>query len=142
MKKITRSALLPYSATQIYNLVNDVNAYPAFLPWCGGARVVSQNGLEMIAEVTIAKAGIKQTFRTRNHLVPPERIGMQLEQGPFKALTGEWTFKALDVDACKIFFEVEFEVNSLLGLALGPIFEHIASTMVDSFCERAKHVYG
>lgn len=142
MKKITRTALLPYSATQIYNLVNDVNAYPSFLPWCGGARVVSQNDLEMIAEVTIAKAGIKQTFRTRNHLVPPERIGMQLEQGPFKALTGEWAFKALDVDACKIFFEVEFEVNSLLGLALGPIFEHIASTMVDSFCERAKHVYG
>jgi ribosome-associated toxin RatA of RatAB toxin-antitoxin module len=127
---------------QIYNLVNDVTHYPSFLPWCGGTRIVSESAIEMIAEITIAKAGLHQTFRTRNHLVPGERIGMQLEKGPFKTLNGEWTFKALDVDACKIFFEVEFEVNSLLGLALGPIFEHIASTMVDSFCERAKQVYG
>ncbi len=143
MKKIARTALLPYSAKQMYDIVNDVAAYPEFLPWCGASHVVSQSNLEMVASVTIAKAGIRQTFQTRNHLVPGERIEMQLQEGPFKSLKGEWQFKVLNFEACKIQFEVEFEVsNGLLSAAIGPIFEHIASTMVDSFCERAKQVYG
>ncbi|MDG6778240.1 type II toxin-antitoxin system RatA family toxin [Thiomicrorhabdus sp. zzn3] len=142
MKKISRSALLPYSAQKVYDLVNDVAAYPEFLPWCGGAEVVSQTDLEMQAKVTIAKAGISQTFETRNHLVPGQRIEMHLVDGPFKSLRGEWQFKPLDVDACKILFEVEFEVSSgLLNAAIGPIFEQIANTLVDAFCERAKQVY-
>jgi len=127
----------------MYDIVNDVAAYPEFLPWCGASHVVSQSNLEMVASVTIAKAGIRQTFQTRNHLVPGERIEMQLQEGPFKSLKGEWQFKVLNFEACKIQFEVEFEVsNGLLSAAIGPIFEHIASTMVDSFCERAKQVYG
>jgi ribosome-associated toxin RatA of RatAB toxin-antitoxin module len=143
MKKITRTALLPYSAQQVYDLVNDVAAYPQFLPWCGGSQVLSASEFEMQAQVTIAKAGIKQTFTTCNHLVPGQRIEMQLLDGPFKSLRGEWNFKVLDVDACKILFEVEFEVNSgLLNAAIGPIFEQIANTLVDAFCERAKQVYG
>lgn len=143
MKKIARTALLPYSAAQMYAIVNDVRAYPEFLPWCGAAEVISETGLEMVASVTIAKAGIQQTFKTRNHLVAGERIEMHLLEGPFKALKGEWEFKVLDVDACKIKFEVEFEVSSgLLNAAIGPIFEHIASTLVDSFCSRAKQIYG
>ncbi|GAB6070592.1 SRPBCC family protein [Thiomicrorhabdus hydrogeniphila] len=143
MKKIARTALLPYSAQQVYALVNDVKSYPEFLPWCGGADVLNCTDYEMQASVTIAKAGIKQTFKTQNHLVPGERIEMHLLDGPFKSLRGEWEFKALDEDACKIIFEVEFEVsNGLLNMAIGPIFEHIASTMVDSFCERAKQIYG
>lgn len=143
MKKIARTALLPYSAKQMYDIVNDVADYPNFLPWCGEAEVVLVTDLEMIASVTIAKAGIRQTFKTRNHLVPNERIEMHLLEGPFKSLKGEWSFKVLDVDACKIQFEVEFEVsNGLFNAAIGPIFEHIASTLVDSFCERAKQVYG
>jgi len=142
MKKITRTALLPYSAKQVFDLVNDVASYPEFLPWCGGAEVVSASDSEMDAKVTIAKAGIKQTFETHNHLVQGQRIEMHLVDGPFKSLRGEWQFKALDVDACKILFEVEFEVSSgILNAAIGPIFEQIASTMVDSFCERAKQVY-
>lgn len=142
MKKITRTALLPYSAQQVFDLVNDVASYPEFLPWCGDAEVVSQTEFEMQAKVTIARAGIKQTFSTRNHLVPGQRIEMNLVDGPFKALKGEWEFKVLDVDACKISFEVEFEVSSgLLNAAIGPIFEQIANTLVDAFCERAKQVY-
>ncbi|MCF6254135.1 MAG: type II toxin-antitoxin system RatA family toxin [Thiomicrorhabdus sp.] len=143
MKKISRTALLPYSALQVYNLVNDVASYPEFLPWCGGAEVVFETESEMVAKVTIAKAGLQQTFETRNHLVPGERIEMHLVEGPFKYLRGEWVFKALDVDACKIQFEVEFEVSSgVLNMALGSVFEHISSTLVDSFCERAKVIYG
>ena len=142
MKKIARTALLPFSAQQVYDIVNNVDAYPEFLPWCGDAAIISATELEMDASVTIAKAGIRQTFKTRNHLVPGERIEMQLIEGPFKALKGEWNFKVLDTDACKIQFEIEFEVSSgILNAAIGPIFEQIASTMVDSFCERAKKVY-
>ena len=142
MKKITRTALLPYSAQQVFDLVNDVASYPEFLPWCGGSQVVSESPSHMTAKVTIAKLGIKQTFETSNHLVPGQRIQMNLIEGPFKSLRGEWEFKALDTDACRIRFEVEFEVSSgLLNMAIGPIFEQIASTFVDSFCERAKTVY-
>jgi len=93
----------------MYHLVNDVAAYPEFLPWCGGAKVVHETEGEMVASVTIAKVGLQQTFETRNHLVPGERIEMHLIEGPFKYLKGEWNFKPLDVDACKIQFEVEFE---------------------------------
>ncbi len=143
MKKISRTALLPYSALQMYHLVNDVAAYPEFLPWCGAAEVVYETESEMVAKVTIAKAGLRQTFETKNHLVIGERIEMLLLEGPFKYLKGEWVFKALDIDACKIQFEVEFEVsNGVLNMAIGTVFEHISSTLVDSFCERAKVIYG
>ncbi|HHT00070.1 MAG TPA: type II toxin-antitoxin system RatA family toxin [Thiomicrospira sp.] len=142
MKKITRTALLPYSAKQVFDIVNDVASYPEFLPWCGGSEVLSETDSEMHARITIAKAGVKQTFETRNHLVQGQRIEMHLVDGPFKSLRGEWEFKVLDVDACKILFEVEFEVSSgLLNAAIGPIFEQIANTLVDSFCERAKQIY-
>ena len=143
MKKIARTALLPYSAEKIFAIVNNVAAYPGFLPWCGESEVISETSSEMIASVTIAKAGIKQKFQTKNHLVPGQRIEMQLVDGPFKYLRGEWNFKVLDEEACKIQFEVEFEVSSgLLNAAIGPIFEQISTTLVDSFCERAKQVYG
>lgn len=142
MKKITRTALLPYSAKQMYDLVNDVAAYPEFLPWCDKAEVLQQDSSSMQASVTISKAGIKQAFTTNNHLVEAKRIEMHLVDGPFKSMRGEWEFKALDKDACKVLFEIEFEVSSgILNLAIGPIFEQIASTLVDSFCERAKQVY-
>jgi ribosome-associated toxin RatA of RatAB toxin-antitoxin module len=143
MKKISRTALLPYSALKVYNLVNDVAAYPEFLPWCGASEVISETATEMVAKVTIAKAGLRQTFETKNQLVAGERIEMSLVEGPFKYLKGEWLFKPLGEEACKIQFEVEFEVSSgVLNLALGTVFEHISSTLVDSFCERAKVIYG
>lgn len=143
MKKIVRSALLPFSAQQLYVLVNDVARYPEFLPWCGGAQVLETSANEMVASVTIAKAGLSKTFTTKNKLVEGELILMELLDGPFSHLKGEWSFKALDETACKIQFEVEFEVsNGLLNMALGPIFEQIASTFVDSFCQRSKQIYG
>lgn len=143
MKKISRSALLPYAALKVYDIVNDVRAYPEFLPWCGGAEVMDSTENTMIASVTIAKAGLKQTFVTQNTVQPGERIDMQLVKGPFSHLVGHWVFKSLDENACKISFDLAFEVsNPLLKAALGAIFEQIASTMVQSFCERAKQLYG
>ncbi len=143
MKKITRSALLPFPPKTVYDLVNDVDAYPEFLPWCGGARVVESSENEMVASVTIAKAGIKQAFTTRNKLRPYTSVDMELVDGPFSHLAGGWEFKELDERACKITFNIEFEVsNRLLNAAIGAIFEQIASSMVQSFCERAKAKHG
>lgn len=143
MKKISRSALLPYAAQKVYDIVNDVAAYPEFLPWCGGADVLDNLDNKMVASVTISKAGLKQTFVTQNALQPGERIDMQLLKGPFSHLEGHWVFKPLDENACKISFDLVFEVsNPLLKVALGAVFEQIATTMVQSFCERAKQLYG
>lgn len=143
MKKITRTALLPYSAKLIYDLVNDVESYPEFLPWCGNAEVIESSDQQMVAGVTISKMGLNQTFVTRNQLTEPSEINMTLVKGPFSHLVGTWGFKALSDDACKIEFEVEFEVSSsLLSAAISTVFEQIASTFVQSFCERAKVVYG
>lgn len=143
MKKISRSALLPYSAESIFNLVNDVASYPEFLPWCGGAEVVEESEESMVASILISKAGIKQSFTTQNVLKKPESIEMNLIDGPFKSLFGLWQFKSLDEHACKITLDIEFEIsNSFLNAAIGALFEQIVSTLVQSFCDRAKQVYG
>jgi len=143
MKKITRSVLLNYSAQQMYDVVNDVAAYPQFLPWCGGVQILQQTEQDLKASILIEKLGIRQAFSTHNHMLPAERIEMRLIDGPFSHLQGEWCFKALDTQACKVNFEIEFEVSSgLLNMALSALFEQISNTMVDSFITRAKTLYG
>lgn len=142
MKKITRSALLPYSAECMFDLVNNVEAYPEFLPWCGGSDVIEATEEKMIASILIAKAGIKQQFTTENHLQRPQKIELHLLEGPFKSLYGLWKFQTLDACACKISLDIEFEINnSFLNAAIGVIFEQIVATLVQSFCDRAKQVY-
>lgn len=143
MKKISRTALLSYSAEQMYQIVNDVAQYPSFLPWCGGVELLSESATELRASITIAKLGLRKTFSTQNHLVPAQRIEMKLIEGPFSFLQGEWVFKALDEDACKISFEIEFEVsNGLVNGLLSGVFEQVASTLVDSFVQRANQLHG
>ncbi len=139
MKKISRTALLPYSAEAMFHIVNDVVSYPDFLPWCNEAEVLESTNNLMVAKVGIAKAGITQSFTTSNKLVPGKQIELSLVDGPFSYLQGVWHFKVLDEQACKIEFELEFEVsNSLLNMALSSVFEQVVSTMVQSFCDRAK----
>ena len=141
MKIIERSALMPFSAEQMYELVNDVERYPQFLPWCGGSKLIETSETKMIASVTIKKAGIEQSFTTENILEAGRKIQMNLKEGPFESLTGYWEFQPLMENACKISFRVEFQMKvGMLSVILGPIFEQIASTMVDSFCKRAKQV--
>ncbi|UQB41619.1 type II toxin-antitoxin system RatA family toxin [Thiomicrospira microaerophila] len=143
MKKISRTVLLNYSAEQMFDIVADVGAYPNFLPWCGGTQVLEHTEKLMKATILIQKMGLKKSFTTNNALVQGERIEMKLVDGPFKSLNGEWYFKALDKAACKVSFEIEFEVeNGLMSQLLGNIFEQIANTLVDSFVERAKAIYG
>ena len=142
MKKISRSVLLNYSAQQMYDLVNDIEAYPEFLPWCGGVQILSQTEYDLKASILIAKMGIRQAFSTHNHLEPGKRIEMHLLDGPFSSLQGEWCFKPLHDQACKVSFEIEFEMNQgLVAMALGSLFLQIAATRGDCFIERAKQCY-
>ncbi|MCG7532086.1 SRPBCC family protein [Psychrobium sp. MM17-31] len=142
MPQVNRSALVMFSAQQMYDLVNDVASYPQFLPGCVGARVVSFDGNVMVASVDVSKAGIKKTFTTRNTLLENQRVDMQLVDGPFKLLQGGWSFLALDDNACKVSLDLEFEFdNKLAELAFGKIFKELAGNMVTAFSERAKRVY-
>lgn len=142
MPQISRSALVPFSAEQMYKLVNDVISYPSFLPGCVGSRIISQNSNEMTASVEVSKAGISKTFITKNALEDNKRIQMQLVEGPFRTLSGGWQFIPLSADACKIEFHLDFEfTNKLIELAFGKIFKELANNMVQAFTSRAKVVY-
>ncbi len=142
MAQISRSALVPYSAEQMYQLVNDVNAYPEFLPGCTGSRVLTSEDNQMTASVDVSKAGISKTFVTRNTLTASQSIHMQLVDGPFRKLSGGWQFVSLGEDACKVELNLEFEfTNMLVELAFGRIFKELANNMVQAFTLRAKEVY-
>ncbi|ACT08119.1 cyclase/dehydrase [Dickeya chrysanthemi Ech1591] len=142
MPKISRSALVPFSAEQMYKLVNDVSSYPAFLPGCTGSRVLSSSENEMTAAVDVSKAGISKTFTTRNTLIDNQCILMQLVDGPFRQLRGDWRFTPLSDDACKVELNLDFEFkNALIELAFGKIFKELANNMVQAFTQRAKEVY-
>ncbi|EKT55801.1 type II toxin-antitoxin system RatA family toxin [Providencia sneebia] len=142
MPQISRSALVPFSAEQMYNLVNDVVAYPSFLPGCVGSRIISHQDDEMTAAVEVSKAGISKTFVTKNTLENNKCIHMQLVEGPFRKLAGGWHFIPLSPDACKIEFQLDFEFsNKLIELAFGKIFKELANNMVQAFTVRAKDVY-
>jgi len=143
MPSINRSALVAYSAEQMFQLVDDISAYPEFLPWCGGAEEHKRDESQVEASVTIQKGAINKAFTTQNRLNKPGLIELRLLDGPFKKLQGFWRFDALSENACKVTFDLEFEFsNRIVGLAIGPIFNQVANTFVDSFVERAKVVYG
>ncbi|OXX73898.1 SRPBCC family protein [Vibrio sp. V03_P4A6T147] len=142
MKQVSRSALVSFSAEQMFNLVNDVARYPEFLPGCSGSRVMESSDLSMVASVDVSKAGISKTFTTSNVLVASEAILMNLVDGPFKVLKGGWYFTALDEQACKVELKLEFEFSSkMVELAFGKIFNELTSNMVNAFTKRAKQVY-
>ena len=142
MPQINRTALVPYSAEQMYQLVNDVKSYPQFLPGCSGSRVLNESPEQMMAAVDVSKAGISKTFTTRNILVSNQSIVMQLVDGPFKKLVGGWKFTPIGDDACRIEFQLDFEFTSkLIELAFGRIFKELAGNMVQAFTSRAKEVY-
>ncbi len=139
MPEISRSALLPYPAQFMYDIVNQVESYPEFLPWCGGARLHQADATSMEASIQISAAGLNQWFKTRNTMIPGESIEIQLVDGPFKRLQGCWHFIPLADEGCKIELVLQFEFKRGLAAAvIAPAFTRIANTMVDSFCERAR----
>ncbi|GLT19444.1 ubiquinone-binding protein [Vibrio zhanjiangensis] len=142
MKQVSRSALVSFSAQQMFDLVNDVARYPEFLPGCSGSKVIESSQSAMVASVDVSKAGISKTFTTSNELVQGEAILMNLVDGPFKTLKGGWFFTALDEKACKVELKLEFEFSSkMVELAFGKIFSELTSNMVSAFTQRAKQVY-
>lgn len=142
MPQISRTALVPYSAEQMYQLVNDVKSYPEFLPGCVGSRVLESSATQMTAAVEVSKAGISKTFTTRNTLINNQSILMHLVDGPFKRLMGGWKFTPLTPEACRIEFQLDFEFTSkLIELAFGRVFKELAGSMVQAFTARAKEVY-
>jgi len=142
MPVVSKSALVPFSAAQMYKLVDDFESYPQFLPWCRSSRVISRLENEICGELEVSRAGIRQTFSTRNKLVENERVDIELIEGPFRKLQGGWKFTALREDACKIELVLDFEFSGrLINSAFGKVFSQIANTMVDAFCKRAEEVY-
>ncbi len=143
MPIINKSALVPYTAFEMYRLVDDIDAYPAFLPWCGGTEVLSRDEDEVKASILLSRSGIKKTFTTLNRLQHGKMIEMRLVEGPFRHLEGFWRFEALSDTASKIMFDIEFEFsNKLLAMTVGPVFSQITNAMVDAFTTRAVDIYG
>jgi ribosome-associated toxin RatA of RatAB toxin-antitoxin module len=127
----------------MFALVDRVEDYPAFLPWCGGVEVQERAADKLVAAIQINYHGVKQSFTTENSNTPPTRMQMRLVEGPFRHLDGTWQFTALRADACKIEFELHYEFSSkILEKLIGPVFSKIADSFVDSFCKRAEVVYG
>jgi ribosome-associated toxin RatA of RatAB toxin-antitoxin module len=146
MKTVHKSVLLWYSPAQMYALVTDVARYPQFLPWCDRAKVLTQDETGMTAEVGIAFGGIHQSFTTRNTHTEPSQVDMQLLKGPFSNLDGQWLFLPVG-DGSQQASKVELTLNygfssATLGALVGPVFDKIASTLVEAFVKRAEQVYG
>ncbi len=144
MTWVRKSALVRYPARHMFELVADIEAYAEFLPWCSDSKILRKlNENQIEAELKIAKGGFRKAFATRNTAVDQQRIDMTLLNGPFKKLKGSWFFIPLREDASKIALELEFELDTALAaLAFGAVFNQICNTMVGSFTQRAKDVYG
>ncbi|MFZ6721058.1 type II toxin-antitoxin system RatA family toxin [Undibacterium sp. Ji49W] len=143
MAVVHKTVFVAYSAEQMFALVDDVEKYPQFLPWCGEVRVVERTDNELVATLAINYHGIKQQFTTKNNNQRPHLMQMNLVEGPFRQLSGCWKFTELRVDACKIEFDLNYEFSSkLLEHLIGPVFSKIANSFVDSFCTRAEALYG
>ena len=143
MPEVAKTVLVPYAPVEIFRLVDDIARYPEFLPWCTGAEVLSREGSVVRAALSVGFRGIKQRFSTENHNTPPHEIHLKLIDGPFRSLDGAWRFKDLSGKGCKIEFNLAWTFSSVvLGALVGPVFSHIADTMVEAFVKRAGKVYG
>jgi ribosome-associated toxin RatA of RatAB toxin-antitoxin module len=141
MKHVIRSILVAHSAAKMYALVNDVAAYPEFLPWCGGGEILEHTDTHMKARVDIAYLGIHQSFTTNNTLEKDQRIDLALVSGPFSKLTGQWRFTQLGDAGCKVEFELNYAFEGVIGALVAPVFDRIAATFVDAFVKRADTLF-
>jgi len=141
--RIHKTALVPYSSNDMFALVSDITHYPQFLPWCKSVTLSSQNESQVIATITMSRAGLEKSFTTTNIVKPNESIEMRLLKGPFNHLQGLWDFQALGEEGCKISLKMAFEIkNPVLRLSLEPVFTKIINTLVDAFVKRANELYG
>ncbi|WP_084544954.1 type II toxin-antitoxin system RatA family toxin [Derxia gummosa] len=147
MAVVERSVLVAHPVSRMFDLVTDIEKYPEFLPWCGGARILStvpDNGgvTVVVAAIDINFKGVRQSFSTENIEVPGHSITMKFRDGPFRMLDGQWQFISLSEDACKVTCRIEYEFSSrILEGLVGGVFGHIAGTFVDGFVKRADQLY-
>lgn len=142
MRRVTRSALVPHSAKQMFDVVNDVARYAEFLPWCVHSEVIEDANNIMVAQLVIARGGLKHSFTTKNTHLQAESIQMELVKGPFSKLSGLWQFTQLGSDGCRLEMDLSFGFdNRVMNMTLAGVFSSAADTMVDAFCERADELY-
>jgi ribosome-associated toxin RatA of RatAB toxin-antitoxin module len=138
MITVSRQALVAYGAAEMYELVEDVESYPQFLPWCSAVEIALREPERIVATLHVDFRGVRQAFTTANALRHGERISMQLVRGPFRHLQGEWRFVQLGEAGCRIEFDLAYQLASpVLERLAGPAFNHIANTFVDAFVRRA-----
>ncbi|MEZ5572042.1 MAG: type II toxin-antitoxin system RatA family toxin [Halioglobus sp.] len=143
MTVINRSALLPYSASQLFNLVSDVEAYPSYMDGCVGARILHREHELVEARLDLARGGISQSFSTRNRLCDAREITLELIEGPFEYFAGRWEFRELGDSACKLSLMLEFKISSkLLGAAASRLFDKVTNNLMDAVGRRACQLYG
>jgi ribosome-associated toxin RatA of RatAB toxin-antitoxin module len=142
MKRIARSAIVEHSAEEMFALVDDIESYPRFLPWCSAAKAEERTPAGARATLTVGMRGLRQAFTTRNELRPGEAMEMRLVKGPFRRFAASWRFKPLSAEACSVEFSLEYEMAGPLARILEPLFDRIADTMVDAFTRRAAELYG
>ena len=142
MAEVNKSVLVPYSSERMYTLVDSVEDYTEFLPWCGGVDLIQRDETITIATLHIDYHGIKQNFTTQNTKIFPTNMDITLKDGPFRHMEGFWKFIPLADDACKIEFKLSYEFsNAFLDKLISPVFSHIANTFVDAFVERAERIF-
>ena len=134
---------MPYACEAVFEVVDRIDAYSEFLPWCAESRVLQRTETEVIATLVLAKSGIRQNFTTKNQLIRPNAIGLSLVDGPFKQLEGVWAFDALGDAGCKISLDMRFEFSSkLMDQTFGRVFGVAADRLVDAFTARLDDLYG
>ncbi len=142
MARVEKSVLVAHPPERMFELVDRVEDYPKFLPWCGGTELKTRDDTLTVATIHIAYMGIRQSFTTRNTKIVPREMRIKLQDGPFSELEGDWVFLPLGDDACKIEFRLQYAFSShILEKLLAPVFAHITNTFVDAFVRRADEVY-
>jgi ribosome-associated toxin RatA of RatAB toxin-antitoxin module len=140
---VRKSALVGHSAERMFDLIEAAEDYPAFLPWCAGASILSRDEDTVAAVITVDFHGVRFQVTTRNPKRRPEYMAIVLERGPFRRFEGEWRLTPLSPDACKIEFGLQYEFDSpLMGRLAGTVFDRITNTLVDAFVVRAREVHG
>lgn len=143
MPHVEKSALVPYADARMFALVDAVESYPEFLPWCGGSELIERSAELTVATIYIDYRGIRQSFTTANTKLGQSEMQMTLRDGPFSRLDGTWRFQALSAEACKVTLTLDYGfANALLEKAIGPVFGVIANTMIERFVARADALYG
>jgi ribosome-associated toxin RatA of RatAB toxin-antitoxin module len=142
MARVEKSVLVAHTPERMFALVDKVEEYPIFLPWCGGTELIVRDEFRTEATLHIAYMGIRQSFTTENTKQHPREMRIRLKEGPFSEMEGDWLFLPLGSDACKVEFRLQYVFSSrVLETILSPVFSHITNTFVDAFVRRADEVY-